>query len=131
MASDHYKQAIDELQNYFGISYVCSQYLYHRAIRSRRVDNKYLPWTIQLQNALVKADKCLGINWDRVFFGSEEQNLLVHGINIKDMPNNVFRWNTEILLKQQESQNSEWITVSNKRKKKEKGLLASKVGIFT
>ncbi len=93
-----------------------------------------------MQNALVKADKCLGINWDKVYFGYEEQNLLAHGINVNDMDSTVFRWtadpqnndasdNTDE-LQNNEKNESEWITVSRKKKKKEKALLAAKVGVF-
>ncbi len=140
MASEHYKNSISELQIYFGISQICAQYIFHRALRSRRSDDKHLPWNVQMQNALVKADKCLGINWDKVYFGYEEQNLLAHGINVNDMDSTVFRWtadpqnndasdNTDE-LQNNEKNESEWITVSRKKKKKEKALLAAKVGVF-
>ncbi len=128
MASEHYNKSIAELQTYFGISHICAQYIYHRALRSRRTDEKYLQWTVQLQNALVKADKCLGINWNKVFFGYETQNLLTHGINIDDMNDTVFRWTDEQNTEEQNS-DSEWILVTRK-KKKEKALLARKIGIF-
>ncbi len=170
MASEHYRLAISELEEYFGISQVCAQYLFHRALRARRKDDKYLPYTLKLQNALIKADKCLGINWERVMFGYEAQNLLVHGIIIDDMPDIVFRWTedakeyatdtytsaadiihnteeypntythwsaSEIIDNYQNDVDDEdstsWTVVGKKKrkgKKKEKVLLAAKIGIY-
>jgi hypothetical protein len=91
-AVDNYSQNINDICEYFGVSQVCARYLYHRAIRSKRHDETYLPWSIKLQNALVKADKCLGVEWDKIMFGNEEIMLKNYGIIIDEMDEQVFRW---------------------------------------
>lgn len=130
MASEHYMKSIREMQEYFGISKVCAQYMFHRALRAKRTDEKHMPYTLQLQNALVKADKCLGINWERVFFGQEEDNLMSHGIKIQDQDGQVvFRWGwVEVNQESQQEDDPEWTVVG--KKKKEKTLLAAKIGIY-
>lgn len=130
MASEHYMKSIREMQEYFGISKVCAQYMFHRALRAKRTDEKHMPYTLQLQNALVKADKCLGINWERVFFGQEEDNLMSHGIKIQDQDDQVvFRWGwVEVNQESQQEDDPEWTVV--RKKKKEKTLLAAKIGIY-
>ena len=130
MASEHYMKSIREMQEYFGISKVCAQYMFHRALRAKRTDEKHMPYTLQLQNALVKADKCLGINWERVFFGQEEDNLMSHGIKIQDQDDQVvFRWGwVEVNQESQQEDDPEWTVVG--KKKKEKTLLAAKIGIY-
>lgn len=131
MASEHYVKSIREMQEYFGISKVCAQYMFHRALRARKTDEKHMPYTLQLQNALVKADKCLGINWERVFFGQEDDNLMTHGIKIQDQDDKlVFRWVEVNQESHQEVDDPGWTVVGKKKKKKEKTLLAAKIGIY-
>jgi hypothetical protein len=130
MASEHYVKSIHEMQEYFGISKVCAQYLFHRALQARKTYEKHLPYTLQLQNALVKADKCLGINWECVFFGQEEVNLMTHGIKIHDQDNKiVFRWVEDSHIESLKVEQEPGWTVVGK-KKKEKTLLAAKIGIY-
>lgn len=107
MASKFYQQTIKDIQLYFGVSETCAMYLYHRAKRSKRKDETFLEWNIKLQNALVKADKCLGINWEKIHFGTEETELLTHGIDVNEMDNNVFKWTEE--------ENEGWISVKKKK----------------
>lgn len=40
MASEHYVKSIHEMQEYFGISKVCAQYLFHRALQARKTYEK-------------------------------------------------------------------------------------------
>jgi len=133
MASEKYQATIKELTEYFGVSQICAQYLYHRALRSKRKDDRFLPWNIKLQNALVKADKCLGINWEKVFFGQEEEYLLLHGIKVDDQLNAVFRWTA---LEESEESDPEWTLVVNKKKSKRAknknhAIKANTVGVFS
>lgn len=116
MASAHYAKAINDIQEYYGVSKSCALYLYHRAHRSLRKDASYMPWNIKLQNALIMADKCIGINWDKISFGHEENNLHTHGINIDEMSDVPFRWIDE-------NSNNEWKIVSNKKKQKKNNKL--------
>ena len=90
-----YTSSLQSISNYFGVSEMCSLYLFHRAFRSRRKDAKYMKWSTQLQNALVKVDKCVGVNWDTIYFGYESKLLEQHGIVISEMPEGVFRWPEE------------------------------------
>lgn len=126
MASAHYAKAINDIQEHYGISKPCALYLYHRAYRALRKDASYLPWNIKLQNALVMADKCIGIDWDKVMFGKEEENLRTHGINIDEISDVPFRWNENEDQENQEAEghNSDsnvldgWQVVSHKKKQK-------------
>jgi len=133
MASEFYNRNIEHIQTYFGISETCAKYIYHRALRGRRSDEKHLPWTAKLQNALVIADKCLGVNWDRIRFGSEENDLLVHGIVINDMEDKVFRWVPEDVNKSN-TVDPGWTTVKSKssvKRARQKNKPAfTKIGIF-
>lgn len=83
------------IQNRFGVSKECASYLYYRSFYSKKKDVRYLPWHIKLQNALVKADHCIGLEWEKITFGNEEEQLLEYGINVEDMPNDVFRFINE------------------------------------
>jgi hypothetical protein len=115
-----YNKSLKAIEEYFGVSRICAGYLFHRAFRSRRRDEKHLEWNIQLQNAVVKADKCLGLEWDKVEFAKEQDEFSKHGIIIDEMDNSVFRWVSEEDdddYKSPEEQSSEWTVVSRKRKK--------------
>ena len=75
---------VDAISEYLGISKEAALYIYLRKKRSwkKHNDHKYLRWSIQLQNALVKADKCIGFDWQKLQFGEEETELIKHGITI-------------------------------------------------
>lgn len=117
-----YESSLKHIAKYYGVSNECASYLYYRAFRSRRKDDRYMAWTVKLQNAIVKADKCLGIDWEKVYFGEEEDNLSHHGIVIDEMEDKVFRWNEDADNDQDSnsntsSNNSEWTIVRKKTKK--------------
>lgn len=113
-----YSQSIDAIKKYYGVSDLCAMYLFHRAFRSRRnEEDKYLEWSAKLQNALVKADKCLGLEWEKVLFNQEQEELSKHGILIDEQCNEIFRWVDD---KQQEDPLDEWSVVSRKKIKKHK-----------
>ena len=80
-----------------------------------------------------KTDKCLGVNWDRIRFGSEENDLLVHGIVINDMEDKVFRWVPEDVNKSN-TVDPGWTTVKSKssvKRARQKNKPAfTKIGIF-
>ncbi len=114
MASNNYKCNIDDISEYFGVSEKCAQYMYHRAIRSKKKDDKYIQWNIRIQNAIVKADKCLGIEWEKVIFGKESEEFSLHGILIDEMPDDILRWNKS---EEELKPDTEWITVAYKKKK--------------
>ena len=96
---------IKSISEYLGVSKEASLYIYLRKKRSmkKKSDPKYLRWSIQLQNALVKADKCIGFNWKNLQFGQEENELIKHGIAIGvDMENPILN-----------EEKSEWIMDKN------------------
>lgn len=121
------EQIIKAIEDYFGISRECAQYLYYRAYRGKRADpTKYLKFNLQLQNAIVLADKALGINWNEIHFGNEYHDLIKFGILVEyQSEDTVFRWNQEV--------QSEWITVVNKKSKRNQSnqmILIKKPGLF-
>lgn len=109
-----YKSSIIAIQEYFGVSESCANYLYYRAFRSKRRDSKYLKWDIKLQNALVKLDKSIGLIWANVKFGEEKTILAEYMIDLNEFDNKVFRWVDETTDKN--TLDSEWTTVVNKKK---------------
>lgn len=136
MNNVYHTKKIADLQVHFGVSNECAKYIFYRSIRHKKRDNKYIEWTLQLQNALIIADKCLGINWDALIFGQESDVLATHGIHVKDMGTTVFRWTAgfdtagvDTADKTADSANTDtredsgesaekWITVTKKRKPK-------------
>jgi hypothetical protein len=110
---NQYEQTQDAICKYYGVTSICASYLYHRSFRSRRSDDKYLQWTIKLQNAIVIADKCLGMEWNNLKFNEEEYLLLTYGIDVQAMDNETFRWESE-------EPADEWTVVIDKRKEKKK-----------
>lgn len=124
MASERYTATINEMQRHFGISEICARYIFHRVFRSKRKGEKYLPWTLSLQNALVRADKCLGLVWEKVEFGKEAEELSSYGINFTDDAE-VFTWVVA------EPEDPEWSTVTYKKKKITKELKSlAGLGLF-
>ncbi len=126
MAEDFYKQTLAEISLYFNVSDACAMYMFHRAKRSKRKDDSYMKWTLQLQNALVKSDKSLGLNWESIHFGLESKELLFYGINIDELSSvETFRWvssdgkvnDTNDAITQDDN---EWITVKPKKDKSKK-----------
>lgn len=121
MATEYYNKAISEISEYYGVSKICSMYLYHRALRSKRSDSTYMMWNVKLQNALVKADKCIGLDWNKILFGNEEENLRTHGISVDEMSETVFKWvddDVKALTSETTEDNDGWQTVIKKKKNK-------------
>jgi hypothetical protein len=80
-----------------------------------------MEWTVQLQNAIVKVDKCKDVNWDSINFGNEPVILERYGIIMTEMPDTVFRWPTELIRQEKARQKAEnemdsegWSTVVRK-----------------
>lgn len=133
---DLYNNSINAIKDYFGISNDCATYLYHRAFRSRRRDDKHMDWNIQLQNAIIKADKCMGLDWSKVHFGAEEKEFANHGIIVNEMDSTVFKWTSDANQSNtsynSQDMSEEW-TVIKKKKTKNKNILMliRRPGIFT
>jgi hypothetical protein len=100
---------ISAIETYFGIKNTTALYIYYRFLRSKRTDEKYLPWSLQFQNALVYADKSLGIDWVNLKFEDELTTLEKNGIDVNDQGDVVFRWIEDYEV------DSEWTQVSRKK----------------
>ena len=74
-----YKNKITAISSYFGVSEQAAKYMYHRRQRGlpykTETDDLYIEWNVKIQNALVKADKISGFNWDDLEF-SDDINVL-------------------------------------------------------
>ena len=113
MTDKKYNDNLDLIKEYYGVSNECAEYLFYRSYRSKCKGLKFLKWNIKLQNAIVKADKCIGINWNNLIFGQEENDLCVYGIDVSKIDNDTFRWcihNEKDYIK-----NDEWTIVINKK----------------
>lgn len=136
MASTHYKNNIRSISEYFGISEICAKYIYHRALRSKRKcdDPKYIPYSVKLQNSLVLADKCLGIDWEKILFGKEDEMLLTHGIVIDEQDSTVFRWTSDTYKEEPTNPNTDdgdgWQKVVKKKTKKNNKFAFVIAGIY-
>ena len=90
-----YDERIIALTKFFGISHACAGFLYHRRRRGKpfkdAADPKYLGWSFRLQNALVKADACIGWDWSRVHFGTEDAELAKYDIHVDQQTDVVYR----------------------------------------
>jgi hypothetical protein len=123
--NDEKKACVINIMNFFGISQEAATFLYHRKRRSypfkKRSDPKFLEWTLSLQNALIKADKCVDWDWDALKFGLEEQILLQHDIWIEAQSNTkIFKNVKKEKEKEKEKENDEgWTIVKDAKKIKQ------------
>jgi len=97
MLSKKDKDAIDCICRYYNVNVDCATYLYFRAMRSKRLDDKYIPFSLQIQNAIIKADKCYNFSWDSMKFGDEAYALNKYGIDLNIQltdgdTKKVFKW---------------------------------------
>lgn len=113
------KNICNQIQEKYGVSKQCASYLYYRALRSKRKDDKYMDFNVKLQNALVKLDKCLGVEWSKILFDKEIEQLKGFGIFIDEQETEPFSWKETVA--------DEWTVVSNKKKSSMSSL--SKIGL--
>jgi hypothetical protein len=107
------------ISDYYHVSQKCAEYMYYRILRSKNItiSEKYLPWTLSIQNLLVLADNIKNLNWDDLKFGYEESFLST--FNIPSNNHEVIRnTNNEEIIS--ELSDDMWIPVLNKKQKKEK-----------
>ena len=85
---DNYGKKIKAIQNYFNVSKNAAKYLFHRRRRGSPFkhddDPNFMPWTTQLQNALVKADRADQWDWKNTTFECEISALQDANILISD-----------------------------------------------
>lgn len=112
-----YNERISIIMEYFNISTDAAKFIYHRKRRSypftKRDDDKFLYWDRRLQNALIKADKCIGWDWKKIQFGEEEKLLKQYNIFIE-------KQSKSFIFKNEPSKinDLDWTKVENKRKNK-------------
>lgn len=86
LSINNYKNKINLLVLYFGISESAAKYMFHRRRRGhpfkKEEDNTFLRWTVQLQNALIEADKQDCIKWGKLKFADELQVLADNKIDV-------------------------------------------------
>jgi hypothetical protein len=84
----NYNEKLKVLKSYFKISDQAVKYMYHRRHRGypwkNNNDPGYIVWTMQIQNALIKADNLVLFEWDTLKFDNDIQTLYEHGIIVDD-----------------------------------------------
>lgn len=110
-----YDEMISVIMKYFNVSQSAAIFIYHRKRRGfpfkKKGDPKFLEWTLRLQNALVKADECIGWDWEELRFGDEEKTLAQHEIFLdKQSDKKVFQNNPN------SEEDDGWTTVKNDKK---------------
>lgn len=86
-----YNDRINIISEFFGVSYNCSKYMYHRCrkgdIHKKKENEEFLDWSIQLQNGLVSGD-LLNIDYKNLSFKNDIIDLKeIYSIDITKMPN--------------------------------------------
>lgn len=89
----NYNDKIRTISSYFGISNDASKYMFHRRRRGfpwKKDDEVgYLKWSIQLQNAFIKADNIDVFDWSALKFNNDIQILMENGIIVEDQPKTI------------------------------------------
>jgi hypothetical protein len=84
----NYSEKLKVLKSYFKISDQAVKYMYHRRRHGypwkNNNDPGYIVWTMQIQNALIKADNLTLFEWDTLKFDNDIQTLSEHGIIVGD-----------------------------------------------
>jgi len=88
-----YKDKINAISSYFGVSEDASKYMYHRRRRGypykKETDPAFLKWTTKLQNAFIKADQIATFDWDNLKFDEDIKMLFMNGIDVEKQANKV------------------------------------------
>lgn len=88
-----YKDKINAISSYFGVSEDASKYMYHRRRRGypykKDTDLAFLKWTTKLQNAFIKADQIATFDWDNLKFDEDLKMLCMNGIDVETQSNKV------------------------------------------
>lgn len=144
-----YKEKINAISSYFGISEDASRYIYHRRRRGfpfkRNDDPNFLKWDMQLQNAFIKADQIATLNWNDLKFDDDLKVLLEHGIDIDTQPKtpviNKINQTTSTIsnksnkmndkdIKEEDDDNFGWTVVTNKKGHIVKKYMLRKMGLL-
>ena len=81
-----YHDKINSISSYFGVTNEAAKYMYHRRRYGfpfkKENDPNFIRWDNKVLNALIKADKLEGFNWDLLLFDDDMQLLLEKNINV-------------------------------------------------
>ena len=89
-----YKNKITAISSYFVVSEQAAKYMYYRRQRGlpykTETDDLYIEWNIKIQNALVKADKISGFNWNDLEFSDDINVLNNNNIIVNNQSSTVY-----------------------------------------
>ena len=81
-----YQDKINSISSYFGVTNEAAKYMYHRRRYGfpfkNENDTNFIKWDNKVLNALIKADKLEGFNWDLLLFDDDMQLLLEKNIDV-------------------------------------------------
>ena len=90
----NYEDKLSAIGLYFGVSDKASKYLYHRRRRGfpykRDGMPRYLKWSTQLQNSLVKADQLSTWSWEDLEFECDVSKLAYAGLDIDKESDSIY-----------------------------------------
>lgn len=128
-----YNEKINTISDYFGVSKSASKYMFNRRRKgflNEKTDNN-LTWSVQLQNAFIKADNIENFKWKTLNFYDDIKILKEYNINIYDQSEIPIRNIDKINKNLKTDNDGEWTIVISNRKKINKKLLLTKIGFFT
>ena len=115
----NYNEKLKAIKSYFKISDQACKYMYHRRRRGYpwKKDNTpgYIPWNIQIQNAIIKADNLTLFDWELLKFDNDIQILSEHGINVDDQLKTVQIGTLTINNDIKEEDDDGWTVVTTKK----------------
>jgi hypothetical protein len=89
----NYNDKIKTISSYFCVSINAAKYMYHRRRRDipwkKDCDVGYLKWTVQLQNAFIKADNLAVFEWANLKFNTDVHVLMENGIIVNEQPHTI------------------------------------------
>jgi len=86
-----YNDKLNIISEFFGVSYPCAKYMYHRRRKGypykKPEDDGYLKWDVQIQNGLVSGD-LFNIEYKNLHFDNDINELhKEYGVDINLLPN--------------------------------------------
>lgn len=128
-----YKKQLYAISSFFNVSNSAAKYMYHRRRKGlpykKNDDFNFLPWTIQLQNALVKADTVPEWDWENLTFYSDCETLKYHCIDIDSQPITLYK-NKPNTFNKPQLDADDWTLVSSSKKKISHKFLLRQMGFL-
>jgi hypothetical protein len=89
----NYNDKLKAISSYFGVSEGAAKYIFHRRRKGfpwkKDADTNYFEWSIQLQNAFIKADNITLFDWRNLNFNNDIQILAENNIIVNEQPNTI------------------------------------------